>query len=114
MSKIDDYIEQKNKSTQALMDLADAGFTFGIWKRDSSRDELCNIFMQMSRMWGDTVHVVNDTDVTEYLLKAVTENKKFIIEQAILLAKSDIETARLAAEDEAREVLQIINSVIEE
>jgi hypothetical protein len=112
MSKIDEYLQQKNESKQALRELGNAGFTFGIWKCNNSKDDVCDIYIQMSRECE--CHVVNDECVKKYLIKAIAENKQFIINQAQFLAVADMELARLAAEDEAREVLQITAALQEE
>ena len=126
MSKIDTYQKVKNNNGKAIGDLRlslrrnrkgepdthhnDKGcfrfYDHKIWDSD-----MPIIIHSCHGYYGSSsAYAIGDSIIKQYILQSLNKNHQLIVEDAIEMMKEDIEKARLDAENEAKEVLLVVNS----
>lgn len=126
MSKIDEYNEIKFKNSNAIkqLHLTQRRTEDGKSNNDSNDKGRCKFYDH--QIWDSDMKIyihaaygyygsssaysVRGDVVKKYLLKAINQYERTIVDKAIELLKYDIEKARLEAENEAKEVLQVVNN----
>ena len=125
MSKIDEYNKIKFENSNAIKQLHLTQRRTEDGKPNNNNDKgRCSFYDR--QLWdtdmkifihaaydyygSSSAYSVSGDVVKEYLLKALNQYERTIVDNAIELLKYDIEKARLEAENEAKEVLQVVNN----
>lgn len=117
MSKIDEYKKIKNIAQQVKTNYLGA---HGLDSDNNDKHHVLASFWKCMDDWNDAAIVIHasygyygsssgysamDEKTAEYITKALNNNLSKIFKEAVELAEKDVEKARLAAKEEAEQVL---------
>jgi len=118
MNKIEEYKKVKETANRVKSNYK---YAFGL---DSPNNDKHHAEIRMGRIWDSDIelylharygfygsssaYTAMDVITADYFVKALNNHVKEIFEEAVSLAEKDTEKARLAAEEEAKEVLNLV------